>query len=39
MNEHPIKYPPLHTKDEVVKDILENMNIDEKANVKHMSED
>ena len=39
MNEHPIKYPPLHTKDEVVKDILENMNIDAKANVKHMSED
>lgn len=35
MNEHPIKHPPLFTKDEVVKDILENMNIDEKAKLKH----
>ena len=39
MNEHPTKQPPLYTKDEVVKDILENMNIDEKANLKHMPED
>ena len=39
MNEHPTKYPPLFTKDEVVKDILENMNIDEKARVKHTPED
>ena len=35
MNEHPIKHPPLFTKDEVVKDILENMNIDEQAKLKH----
>ena len=39
MNEHPTKQPPLYTKDEVVKDILENMNIDEKANVKHTPEE
>ncbi|MCY4552995.1 MAG: hypothetical protein OXC79_04930 [Candidatus Poribacteria bacterium] len=39
MNQHPTKHPPLFTKDEVVKDILENMNIDEKSNVKHTPED
>ena len=35
MNEHPIKHPPLFTKDEVVKDVLENMSTDDKARLKH----
>ena len=39
MNEHPIKHPPLHTKDEVVKDILENMSTDDKARLKHTPKD
>ena len=35
MQEHPVKHPPLFTKDEVVKDILENMDEDGKAKLKH----
>ena len=39
MNEHVIKHPPLFTKDEVVKDILENMSITDKARLKHTPKD
>lgn len=39
MNQHPTKSPSLHAKDEVVKDILENMSIDDKARVKHTDKD
>ena len=39
MNEHPIKHPPLHTKAEVVEDILETLDPDDKANLKDTPED
>ena len=38
-NENPVKRPPLFTKDEVVKDILENMSIADKVRVKHTPKD
>lgn len=39
MNEHPVRYPPLYTKNEVVKDIIENMSEEDKANVRNTSKD
>ena len=39
MNEHPIKHPPLFSKDEVIKDILDNMSITDKARLKHTARD
>ncbi len=38
-NDNPVKRPPLFTKDEVVKDIFENMSIADKARVKHTPKD
>ena len=39
MNGHPVKHPPLHTKAEVVEDILKHMEPDDKATLKDTSED
>lgn len=35
MNEHPVKHPPLHTKAEVVEDILETLGPDGKDSRKN----
>lgn len=39
MNEHPVKYPPLYIKNEVVRDIIENMSEADKVKVKNTPKD
>ena len=39
MNEHPVKHPPLHTKAEVVNDILETLDPGDRVNLKVIPED
>ena len=39
MNEHPVKHPPLHTKAEVVEDILKTLDPEDTARIKDTPED
>lgn len=39
MNEHTVKYPPLYTKNEVVRDIIENMSEEAKTKVRNTPKD